>query len=373
MSSFPSSNNHHRSRSQRSRSRERSLTPGIFGSPSASSSGANPVNDLDAPPSTMMMDVTPGSAVRQMKPPSLQFTSNNLSSSRDYQKQHQYSHDFSPAGSAMSVDARYSNMSAQGTPSSFHYRPFNNHDPAAASVLKNPSTPASLSSTNGTTVTFIGFPQNKRNLVIEMAENLCGPIYHIKKPENLDSNWMIVTFLNVQSAERALQLLDGVQEGGAWVLCVKRGDAVGALSSGKKPKQRLESPRLHSSRLDDSPMVDSPLMQLKNQRRSTLILDEATLSVESSPVVASVSRNSISTHKNHHQSAPISSSLYPSLNPPEEPAPLADEFSYEAPPSSQTPGSRVGGMVMSDINEAETNVAKPAGLLSKVADFLFGW
>ena len=290
----------------------------------------------------MLMDSIPSATgiqvSGQFKPPPLKTS--------DYSNHNQFQDD-SP-GSAMSVDAK---SSIVGTPT---HRNFIESGPTS---LKSPSTPASLAN-NGSTVTFIGFPSNKRTFVLDLAASQCGPIYHIKNPEKSDSNWLIVTFLNSQSAERALRL-DGTPQEGAWVLCVKRGDTIGALSSNIKSKPKMESPQLGSHRLDDSLMVESPLLQMKNNKK-ILLLDESTLSPFKSDHLESYkvterARNQTSTPK-----------LYPSLSDTVYSPNLAAYSPYSNLEDTKTNlnGSK---------NETDGAIAKPASLLTKIADFLFGW
>lgn len=326
-----------------------------------------------------LMDSTPASnrLSRSEKPTSLYVQHN------DQMVMHEsYDYNMHSSPSAMSIDENspLPGRSFQGTPSHHAASPFSYN--TTARELKSPSTPSSLSS-NGTTVTFIGFPYSKQTFVLDLAANQCGPIYHINKPEKQDSNWLIVTFLNPASADKAL-LLDGRAFESSWVLCVKRGDTIGVISPGKKQRTGLPSTEPdsrgrqgHASMTvvptpgippKDSlhhrfPSVESPLVSAQMRQKRSLLLDESSLmnySIKSpaTPIKENILPQSASP-----------SQLYPEI-------PAESSFPVFVQPSTPLPSHPMTNLTnrTDRVNEQDNqSVVKPAGFLTKIADLLFGW
>jgi hypothetical protein len=89
------------------------------------------------------------------------------------------------------------------------------------------NTPSSVDNT----VTVYGFPTSKRDFVLELLYSY-GSVTSAKKSEKLDGNWVLITYLTRHSADRAL-LLDGQLMEDGWVLAARRGDFMNIMSPKK--------------------------------------------------------------------------------------------------------------------------------------------
>ena len=121
------------------------------------------------------------------------------------------------------------------------------------------NTPSSVENT----VTVYGFPAGKRQFVLDLLYTY-GSVTNTKKSEKVDGNWVLVTYLTRHSAERAL-LLDGQLMEDGWVIAVRRGDVMGIMSPKKKPNSSSKmgqssgvSPGSTLGLQSDSMLVDHP-------------------------------------------------------------------------------------------------------------------
>jgi hypothetical protein len=171
-----------------------------------------------------------------------------------------------------------------------------------------------------------------------------GPITNISKSEKEDANWIVVTFLNPQSTEKALSL-DGKMFDNSWILIVRTGDCFGVLDKVSPKKESVQV---------------KPEMAFKKTR---LVLSEQALVT---PVQQKVTRfaqleveESIPI-RTFHESV-IESKMYPDVVMEEDVPPISNDF-YIAPAQE-----------MNVIATSAEPAVRPTGILSKISDFLFGW
>ncbi|KAJ3305163.1 hypothetical protein HDV03_001925 [Kappamyces sp. JEL0829] len=386
------SQRHSRRRSARSKSRERSLTPGIFGA-----SPPLPENDVqDAPPLLSMHSMTIPAQPRAGSPVLYRPGSPNLASSsvssrppslrlgvRHDDQMLEAVFDDSPMEGAMDVD-RSSPLQKQNV----------SPKPKPAEFALSPNTPASLSSTHGSTVTLIGFPPQYLEWVEQLAASY-GPICHMKKGDKVSANWLVVVYLNYESAERAL-LLDGQLMDQSWFIVAKPGDVFGALSP-KKPRNNGTASDRPSARplmgatlpfAPDSPASSllgpnkaafSPYPSISQERsesgtkhgalkKKTLVLDEALLASPSTSLLASTPSKVPPMTQIQSPTGPVLPNASPIYT---TPSILRHGTPDTVPKHSQ--GAVLGSTLAKPLEQDGPPVVQKAGWWSTVSDYLFGF
>ena len=87
---------------------------------------------------------------------------------------------------------------------------------------KVPDSNATTPLKNATTVTVIGFPPYKWRQVLEMAKSLDSVISFKKSDDEVNGNWMVITFASKQGV-MAIKDYDGKMIDDSWILSVKMG------------------------------------------------------------------------------------------------------------------------------------------------------
>lgn len=180
------------SRSHSAKSRERSLTPGLFSSPSSprvllgrrclesySLGKREPLigilgDEEDAPPSFDLFSSTPQQYSRPSpsRPENLNILDHDMDRPRSLQSDRSMQ-------SKSFYDSKPDKRSLYSTPHVYTDRP-----------AMSPNTPTSLSQT----VSVIGFPPNRIDMILELFGSY-GPLTSCRKSEEKDGNWVVVSYL----------------------------------------------------------------------------------------------------------------------------------------------------------------------------------
>jgi hypothetical protein len=298
-----------------------------------------PFMDEDAPPVIAQHNSSP---VRSKEAPSLNLQQSNLFNDSVFSPQVKTPGTISPgyslqgnSPSAMSVE--YASPRSKQEPLAF------------------PNTPTPIAS--GTTVTLIGIPRHRQSAILDMITEF-GPITNVTKSDKEDANWVVVTFLNVSSAQKALAL-DGRMFDQSWILVVRTGDCFGVLDEKFSPKKPNREP------IPQTAAPEAPFLQKKTR----LFLSEQALMT---PIPSKVAHHSIRSveetelsqaNEGLNMEIETPEKLYPSL--PEEDEPPRETTWNQAfiPPVQDT----------NIIAASAEPAARPSGIISKISDFLFGW
>jgi hypothetical protein len=324
----------------RSRSRERSQTPPTYGSPTSQNAA---YNDEDIPPVISQHHSSP---TRKNEPPSLNLQHSNL-----------YNDALSPQS-----------KTPLSTGISFH-----GNSPSAMSVeyssprskqeqIRFPNTPTPIA--NGATVTLIGIPKHQQEFIVDSFTEF-GPITNITKSEKVDANWIVITYLHSSSVEKALSF-DGKMFDQSWILIVRAGDCFGVL------EEKMIHKKKNCSIDGEEPSTSEMPFELKKKTR--LVLSEQALVTPVQTKVTRFAQMDIqekvdpNTGRSFHQSLTETSiqneRIYPEVSMEDDLQPAETGWSSSLVSHTQDRNIIASGTELT---------VRPAGLLSKISDFLFGW
>jgi hypothetical protein len=183
-----------------------------------------------------------------------------------------------------------------------------------------------------------------------------GPITNVTKSDKEDANWVVVTFLNVSSAQKALSL-DGRMFDHSWILVARSGDCFGVLDEKISPQKPSMAPRAAAP--------EAPLLQKKTR----LFLDEQALMT---PIPTKTAHPSL--HRTEETvSMPVNEDIQMNVETPEKLYPSVPE---EDEPRRQTTWNQTFVPPVQDTNIIAASAepaARPSGIMSRISDFLFGW
>ncbi|KAJ3274722.1 hypothetical protein HDV01_002244 [Terramyces sp. JEL0728] len=309
-------NNIQKPRQLRSRSRERSLTPGIYGSPSSASL---PLDD-DAPPTTMLYSSSPAKRAT----PKL-------------------------------------NLSSHSTPAQNYQSP---HTPGSHMSVDNLNTPVSI--LNGSTITVIGIPPHRHEFIKKMFTEL-GPVAYINVQEG--KNYMVVTYLQATSVEAAMRY-DGKTFDDSWVICVRVGDLFNT-HLGKDSEQKsssfdrkdslVSSERKSEVGTEKKLGLESPSAYMetpsKLKPKRSLVLTEASLMTPAKAIKPILKETRIQN--------------YPTVH--EDPVSFAQPQPFQSEPNENLyPALEAYPQERSENRQVTLNM-KSSGFFEKISDLLFGW
>ncbi|KAJ3319790.1 hypothetical protein HDV06_005911 [Boothiomyces sp. JEL0866] len=303
-------------RQLRSRSRERSLTPGIYGSPSS----ANLPLDEDAPPTTMLYSSSP----TKRATPKL-------------------------------------NLSTHSTPAQTPQTP---HTPGSHMSVDNLNTPVSI--LNGTTITVIGIPPHRHEFIKKMFTEL-GPVAYINLQEG--KNYMVVTYLHSSSVEAAMRY-DGKTFDDSWVIVVRIGDLFNT-HLGKDSEQKsisserkdsfVSSERKSEVGTEKKLGLESPSAYMetpsKLKPKRSLILTEASLMTPAKPVKPILKETRTQN--------------YPTIH--EDPVSFVHPQQFQSEPNENLyPTMEPVQQERNEHRQVTLNM-KSSGIFERITDLIFGW